>query len=404
LRDIPITTFINKMDREAQDPFALLDEIHEKLAMDTAPMYWPAASGQRFAGMLDLTQDEFVPFKRLEAGEEGFGSQERQKRGGDDFLLGVTDDVRAELEETAELAREGLPKFDLQAFREGHLTPVYFGSALRRFGVLELLAGIGGHAPAPDVQHAAVKGADADIEPGRTEVTGFVFKIQANMDPKHRDRVGFFRVCSGRFRRGMTLRASTGKSFNVHNPLMFMAQEREIADEAFPGDVIGIPSHGGLRVGDSLSESGDVAFKGIPNFAPEILKRVRVKDPLKQKHLRKALESLGEEGVTQVFKPVTGGDLVVGAVGQLQFEVLDERMKAEYGLEVIFEPSPYQAARWVGAEARADLEAFTDKSKSQMAEDVDGAPVFLGKSDWEIGYVQEKNPKVRFSASKERMA
>jgi peptide chain release factor 3 len=202
----------------------------------------------------------------------------------------------------------------------------------------------------------------------------------------------------------MTLKTAAGKSLNVHNPLMFMAQEREIADEAFPGDVIGIPSHGGLRVGDSLSQNGDVVFRGIPNFAPEILKRVRVRDPLKQKHLRKALESLGEEGVTQVFKPVIGADLIVGAVGALQFDVLDERMKAEYALEVMFETSPYQAARWVSADSRADLEAFIEKSSSQMAEDVDGAPVFLGKSAWEIGYVQDKNPKIRFSDLKERLA
>jgi len=402
LRDIPITTFINKMDREALDPFALLDEIHSKLAMDTAPMYWPAASGQRFAGMLDLEAGEFVPFRRLEAGEQGFASSERQQCGDGDFLAGVSDEVRAELEETAELAREGLPKFDLKSFREGHLTPVYFGSALRRFGILELLEGLAAHAPAPRPQLASVKGQEADVAPSRDEVTGFVFKIQANMDPKHRDRVGFFRVCSGRFRRGMTLKTAAGKSLNVHNPMMFMAQEREIADEAFPGDVIGIPSHGGLRVGDSLSQSGDVLFRGIPNFAPEILKRVRVRDPLKQKHLRKALESLGEEGVTQVFKPVIGADLVVGAVGELQFDVLDERMKAEYGLEVIFEQSPYQAARWVSADVRADLEAFIDKSSSQMAQDVDGAPVFLGKSAWEIGYVQEKNPNIRFKDIKER--
>ncbi|MGD9815033.1 MAG: peptide chain release factor 3 [Hyphomonadaceae bacterium] len=402
LRDIPITTFINKMDREALDPFELLDEIHSKLAMDTAPMYWPAASGQRFAGMLDLTRDEFVPFRRLEHGEEGFAVEQRQKRGANDFLHDVRDDVRAELEETAELAREGLPKFDLRAFCEGHLTPVYFGSALRRFGVLELLAGLGAHAPAPRPQKAVVKGVETEVDPGRSDVSGFIFKIQANMDPKHRDRVGFFRISSGKFQRGMTLRTAAGKGFNVHNPMMFMAQDREIADEAFPGDVIGIPSHGGLRVGDSLSQAGDIVFQGIPNFAPEILKRVRVKDPLKQKHLRKALESLGEEGVTQVFKPISGGDLVVGAVGQLQFEVLDERMKAEYGLEVIFEPSPYQAARWISADARADLDAFIDKSKAQMAEDVDNAPVFLGKSAWEIGYVEERNPKVRFSTRKER--
>ncbi len=404
LRDIPITTFINKMDREAQDPFALLDEIHSKLAMDTAPMYWPAASGQRFAGMLDMRTDEFVPYHRLEAGEQGFASEERQKRDGDAFMLGVSEDVRAELEETAELAREGLPKFDLESFREGHLTPVYFGSALRRFGVLELLAGIGAHAPPPRPQKALIKGAETDVEPGRENVSGFIFKIQANMDPKHRDRVGFFRISSGRFRRGMTLKSASGKSFNVHNPLMFLAQEREIADEAFPGDVIGIPSHGGLRVGDSLSENGDVVFQGIPNFAPEILKRVRVRDPLKQKHLRKALDSLGEEGVTQVFKPVHGGDLVVGAVGALQFDVLDERMKAEYGLEVIFETSPYQVARWLSAESRADLDAFVEKSAAQIAEDVEGAPVFLGKSAWEIGYVQERNPAIRFSAAKERAA
>jgi peptide chain release factor 3 len=201
----------------------------------------------------------------------------------------------------------------------------------------------------------------------------------------------------------MTLRSSSGKSFNVHNPMMFMAQEREIANEAFPGDVIGIPNNGGLRVGDSLSLSGNIVFKGIPNFAPEILKRVRVRDPLKQKHLRKALDALAEEGVTQVFKPTIGAEMVIGAVGALQFDVLDERMKAEYGLDVVFENSPYQAARWVSADARADLDAFVEKQQVQMAEDVDGAPVFLGKSAWEIGYVQDKNPKVRFSAAKERV-
>ena len=402
LRDIPITTFINKMDREAQDPFALLDEIHAKLAMETAPMFWPAASGQRFAGMLDLARDEFVPFRRLEAGEQGFAGLERRRRGDGDFLHGMADDVRAELEETAALAREGLPAFDLQSFREGHLTPVYFGSALRRFGILELLSGLAAHAPPPRAQQAMVGAQTETIEVGDDAVSGFVFKIQANMDPKHRDRVGFFRICSGRFRRGMALKSAAGKSFNVHNPLMFMAQEREIADEAYPGDVIGIPNHGGLRVGDSLSEAGDISFQGIPNFAPEILKRVRVRDPLKQKHLRKALDALGEEGVTQVFKPVQGGDLVVGAVGALQFDVLDERMKAEYGLDVVFEPSPYQAARWVSAEKRADLDAFIEKSGAQLAEDVDQAPVYLGKSAWEIAYVQEKNPAIRFSAAKER--
>ncbi len=403
LRDIPITTFINKMDREALDPFSLLDEIHSKLAMDTAPMFWPAASGQRFAGMLDLTNEAFVPFHRPVAGETGFPDSTPQPRNSASFMEGVTDDVRAELEETAELAREGLPKFDLASYREGHLTPVYFGSALRRFGVLELLTGLAANAPGPRAQPAMVKANQSEVGPDRDEVTGFIFKIQANMDPKHRDRVGFFRVCSGRFERGMTLKTAAGKSLNVHNPLMFLAQDRAVTDEAFPGDVIGIPNHGALRVGDSLSENGDVAFKGFPNFAPEILRRVRVRDPLKQKHLRKALDALAEEGVTQVFKPMIGADMVIGAVGALQFEVLEERVKEEYGLEVVFEPSPYQAARWIGG-SRADIEAFIEKYRPQMSEDVDNAPVFLGKSAWDIGYVQDKNPNVRFTAAKERAA
>jgi peptide chain release factor 3 len=200
----------------------------------------------------------------------------------------------------------------------------------------------------------------------------------------------------------MTLKTVTGKALNVHAPLMFLAQDREITEEAFPGDVIGVPNHGALRVGDSLSESGQVSYTGIPNFAPEILRRCRVADPLKQKHLKKALEGLAEEGVTQLFRPVLGSDLVVGAVGALQFDVLKERVGAEYGLDVMFEVSPYQTARWVSAETKADLEAFLDRNKAQSAEDLDGAPVFLGKSAWEIGYVQDKNPKLRFTATKER--
>ncbi|MGE3142281.1 MAG: peptide chain release factor 3, partial [Hyphomonadaceae bacterium] len=203
-------------------------------------------------------------------------------------------------------------------------------------------------------------------------------------------------------RRGLTLQTATGKALNLHTPQMFLAQDREITDEAFPGDVLGIPNPGALRVGDSLSESGQVAFQGIPNFAPEILKRCRVKDPLKQKHLRRALDALAEEGVTQTFKPMIGADIVVGAVGALQFEVLEERARTEYGLDVQFETSPYQAARWISGATRADVEAFVEKNKAQMSEDIDGAPVFLGKSAWEIGYMQERNPQVRFTATKER--
>jgi peptide chain release factor 3 len=404
LRDIPIITFINKMDREAQDPFALLDEVQNRLALDAAPLFWPAGSGQRFKGMLDLRSDDFLVFRRPEAGETDFERAERIALDGNSISSVLGEAEFSELAETAELAREGLPEFDLESFRGGSLTPVLFGSALRRFGVAELLDVLADFSPSPRAQAAAAaRGVETAISPETDEVTGFVFKIQANMDPKHRDRVAFFRVCSGRFRRGMTLKSSVGKSMNVHNPMMFMAQDREIADEAFPGDVIGIPNHGVLRVGDSLSETGQIAFRGIPNFAPEILKRCRVADPLKQKHLKKALESLAEEGVTQLFKPVVGADLIVGAVGALQFDVLEERLKAEYGLEVMFEISPFQAARWVSG-ARGDVETFVEKSKNQMADDLDGAPVFLGKSAWEIGYVQDKNSAIRFSTTKERLA
>jgi peptide chain release factor 3 len=404
LRDIPIITFINKMDREAQDPFALIDEIQSRLALDASPLYWPAGSGQRFRGMLDLRRDEFLVFRRPEAGEAGIQQSERVAMQGSNAIASALSEAElAELQETAALAKDGLSPFDLESYRAGHLTPIVYGSALRRFGVIELLRAIAELAPPPREQKAEVKSQPIVIDTAKTEVTGFVFKIQANMDPKHRDRVAFVRLCSGRFRRGMTLKSASGKTMNVHNPLMFMAQDREITDEAFPGDVIGIPNYGVLRVGDSLSESGTVRFSGIPNFAPELLKRCRVKDPLKQKHLKKALDALAEEGVTQTFKPIIGADAVVGAVGALQFDVLEERVREEYGLDVIFEQSPYQAARWIAADTKADIEAFVEKYKSQMAEDIDGAPVFLGKSAWEIGYVQDKNAGVRFSATKERV-
>ncbi|MGH6876293.1 MAG: EF-Tu/IF-2/RF-3 family GTPase, partial [Rhizomicrobium sp.] len=234
------------------------------------------------------------------------------------------------------------------------------------------------------------------------EVTGFVFKVQANMDPNHRDRVAFLRLCSGEFRRGMKLKQSgTGKTLGVHNPILFFAQERETVDEAWPGDVIGIPNHGVLRVGDTLSESGEVIFTGIPNFAPEILRRVRLGDPMKQKHLARALESLAEEGVIQVFRPVLGAQWIVGVVGALQLDVLKSRLKAEYGLETDLEASPYDTARWISGPA-AEMEKFVSFHRGQMAEDRDRAPVFLAKSNWELGYVAQKFPSIAFAKTRER--
>ncbi|WP_373008966.1 peptide chain release factor 3 [Hyphomonas sp.] len=402
MRDIPIITFINKMDREALEPIELLDEVQDKLQLDTAPLYWPAASGQRFAGMKDLTTGEFCQFDRRPGEPPHIGPAARIP-GSDEALIGKLDDhVYAELIEGVEMVTSLLPKFDEEAFKAGNMTPVVFGSALRHFGVAELLNTLRDYAPPPRVQKAERKGAPIEVKPSDPDVSGFVFKIQANMDPNHRDRVAFLRLCSGEFKRGMRLKSASGKQLNIHNPLMFLAQDREIAETAYAGDVIGVPNHGQLRVGDSLSESGEIQFAGIPNFAPELLRRARVKDPMKAKHLRKALESLAEEGVTQLFKPVIGSDMIVGAVGQLQFEVMIERVAAEYNLEVVFEPAPYNVARWMACDDPAKLEEFMERNKSASGTDLDGAPVYLAKNAWDVGYAQEKNPSIRFTATKER--
>lgn len=307
-----------------------------------------------------------------------------------------------ELEEGRELAAAALPKPDKQAFLEGHLTPVVFGTALRHFGVGELLACLEEFAPPPRPLVAQKKDQETLIHREDNAVSGFVFKIQANMDPNHRDRVAFLRLCSGEFKRGMRLKTGSGKQINIHNPMMFLAQDRDIAETAYAGDVIGVPNHGQLRVGDSLSSAGDVRFAGIPNFAPEILRRARARDPMKAKHLRKALESLAEEGVTQLFKPNIGSDMIVGAVGALQIDVMAERMVNEYDLDVIFEVAPYNIARWVQADDPAKLEAFVEKNKAASGTDLDGAAVYLGKNAWDVGYVAEKNPDLRFTMTKER--
>ena len=376
LRDIPIMTFVNKMDREARDPFELLDEISDQLQIETAPMMWPAGMGLNFKGVERLADGKFIPFNDAKLDAE----------------------LAAKLKEDVSLARDGLPVFDLATYREGHLSPVYFGSALKNFGVAELLDALAEYAPPPRDQAAVGRSA----HPGDKEVTGFVFKVQANMDPNHRDRVAFLRLASGEFRRNMKLKQSgTGKTIGVHNPILFFASERETVDEAWPGDIIGIPNHGVLRVGDTLSESGSVVFTGIPNFAPEILRRVRLGDPMKQKHLARALESLAEEGVTQVFKPVIGAQWIVGVVGALQLDVLKSRLVAEYDLDADLEPSPYDSARWLQG-SETELEKFATANRGGMATDRDGAPVFLAKSAWEIGYVAERFPNVKFLKTRER--
>ncbi|WP_296175684.1 peptide chain release factor 3 [uncultured Brevundimonas sp.] len=411
LRDIPIITFINKLDREAQDPMALLDEIASRLQLDPAPIWWPAESGNRLRGMVEMGTGRFQPYTRKPAGAaEDPGHPEALPLA--DAAQYFEAGEHEALMEARELVEAGYPAFNRQSFLEGHMTPVLWGSALRHFGIDELLAAIGEWAPPPKVMPArkeappetrnAPAPVEIAVEPGQAEVTGFVFKVQANMDPNHRDRIAMFRMASGSFKRGMKLKVqNTGKQLSVNAPIMFFASDRELAEDAYAGDVIGIPNHGVLRVGDSLSESGMIRFAGLPNFAPEILQRVRVKDPLKAKHLKKALEGLAEEGVTQLFRPELGSDFIVGAVGQLQFEVMADRLGEEYNLDVVFEPSPYAEARWVAGD-KADLEDFAGKYRPQMAVDIDQAPVFLAKSSWETGYVSERFPKIAFTKTKER--
>lgn len=385
LRSVPIITFVNKVDREGRPPFELLDEIADILALDVAPMSWPVGMGGLFEGILDLTTGTV---SRPEGDSRAF--------------LGKIDDsptLPADIAEEVELAQAGYAAFDGEAYRNGDLTPVYFGSALKDFGVAELIDALSRHAPPPRPQPAE----PAPVAPENKEVTGFVFKVQANMDPQHRDRIAFMRLCSGTFKRGMKLTPTGhGKPIAVHSPILFFAQNREVADEAFPGDIIGIPNHGTLRVGDTLSERADVRFTGLPNFAPEILRRVALKDPTKTKQLRKALDDMAEEGVTQVFYPEIGSNWIIGVVGQLQLDVLLSRLDAEYKVAAGLEPAPFDTARWIAADDPADLKAFMDVNRSAMAKDRDDNPVFLAKSAWEVGYVADRYPKVRFLATRER--
>ncbi|HFB55430.1 MAG TPA: peptide chain release factor 3 [Hellea balneolensis] len=397
LRDIPIITFINKLDREAQDIFDLLSEIEDKLALDVIPMQWPCGSGRRFKGLAELSDDTFVPFSAdMNHGDNVPLDSDACREHIDDEALA------SEFAEEVELAKE-YGTFNETSFREGHMTPVYFGSALRQFGIRQLIDVLAVFIPGPQDEKALKNGQEILVKPSDKEVSGFVFKVQANMDPNHRDRVAFLRLCSGTFKRGMKLKTADNKTISVHNPILFFAQDRELADEAYAGDVIGVPNHGALRVGDSLSVSGKIRFAGIPNFAPEILRRARLADPLKAKHLRKALESLAEEGVTQLFKPSMGSDMIVGAVGSLQIDVMAERIKTEYGLEVAFETGLFQTARWLAADDPKILEDFANKHQSSMAEDLDGDPVLLAKSAWDISYAQDKNPDIRFLKVKERL-
>jgi peptide chain release factor 3 len=393
LRDIPIITFINKMDRESRDTFDLLDEIEKTLALDTTPMTWPVGRGRDFLGTYDIATGGV---RLLEGGGAKTGAAQQidiADLAGRNANLDVNE-VRDELA----LVSEACKPFDLDAFREGHLTPVYFGSALRNFGVGDLLEGLGKFAPPPRAQDSNLR----KVEASEPRMTAFVFKIQANMDPNHRDRIAFARLCSGKLTRGMKAKlVRTGKNMSLSSPQFFFAQDRALADEAFAGDVVGIPNHGTLRIGDTLTEGEDVSFVGVPSFAPEIVRRVRLTDAMKAKKLKEALQQMSEEGVVQVFRPRDGAPALVGVVGPLQLDVLKARLDAEYSLPVDFEVSEFQLARWISSDDRKKLDAFIATNGSGVADDVDGDPVFLAKNEFYLGYTRERAEGIVFSSIKD---
>jgi len=393
LRDIPIITFINKMDRESRDPFDLIDEIEKTLALDCAPINWPVGRGRDFVGTIDVDTGGV----RLLDRDAGTAGHLRKMTIAELTALNAQLDAAA-LEGELDLVRHACKRFDARAFAEGHLTPVFFGSALKNFGIGDLLNALATMAPPPRAQ-AADKRLVAATEPA---LSAFVFKIQANMDPNHRDRIAFVRLCSGKLRRGMKVKqVRSGKIISLNAPQFFFAQDRALAEEAHAGDVVGIPNHGTLRIGDTLTEGEDLNFAGVPNFAPEILRRVRLPDAMKAKKLKEALLQLAEEGVAQVFRPTDGSAALVGVVGPLQLDVLRARLAAEYGLQIDWSTAEYQFARWIAAADRKTIDQFAKSYSSSIAEDFDGDLVFLARNAFDLEYTGEHNPGITFTDVKD---
>ncbi len=396
LRDMPIITFVNKLDRESRDSFELIDEVEQALALDVTPGSWPIGMGRNFLGSYDLLHDRLA---LLERAKKGRPEETERCEGLDDPKLDelLPDYAVAQLREEVAMARGLMPEFDMQAYRDGNMTPIFFGSAINNFGVGELLQGLVDLAPPPQPQPAV----ERMIEPTEKKVTGVIFKIQANMDPKHRDRIAFMRLASGHFKRGMKLKhVRSGKMIAMSAPVLFLARDRELAEEAHAGDIVGLPNHGNLRIGDALTEGEDIRFTGIPSFAPELLQNVRAGDPMKAKHLEKALNQFAEEGAAKLFKPSIGSGFIVGVVGPLQFEVLASRIELEYGLPVRFEPTQFTSARWVSGPKDA-VETFIKANMGHMAEDHDGDPVYLTRLQWDIDRVERDYPDVKLTATKE---
>lgn len=398
LRDLPILTFCNKMDRESRDIFDIIDEIQGSLAIDVTPASWPIGVGQDFMGCYDMLNDRLELMDRADRNRVN-DSIEIHGLGDPQLADHIPAHLLGKLKEEVEMARELLPRLDKKSLLEGTLTPIWFGSAINSFGVKELMDGIADHGPQPQIQSASPR----QILPQETKVTGFVFKVQANMDPKHRDRVAFLRVASGHFKRGMKLtHVRSKKPMAISSPVLFLASDRELAEEAWAGDIIGIPNHGQLRIGDTLTEGETLRVSGIPSFAPELLQNCRAGDPLKSKHLEKALMQFAEEGAAKVFKPTFGSGFIVGVVGPLQFEVLASRIELEYGLPVRFEASQFTSARWITGE-KAIVDKFVSSNKQHMATDNDGDLVYLTRLQWDIDRVERDFPELKLTSTKEMM-
>lgn len=395
LRATPIVTFMNKLDREGLEPFELMDNVESVLGIGCAPMTWPIGSGRGFRGVYELATGRVHLFDpTAEGGYGGFvevaglEDPELDSRIG----RGAADRLR----EDVELVQGAGTSFDPEAFHRGEQTPVYFGSALTGFGVEQLLRGFLEITPAPQPRPTR----ERSVAPDEASFTGFVFKIQANMDPNHRDRIAFLRVCSGRFERGQRVRhVRLGRDMKIANPIIFMAQEREILEEAWPGDIVGLHDTGLLEIGDTLTQGELLHFTGIPSFAPEIFRRVRLENPLRMKNLRKGLEQLAQEGAVQLFRLLESPDYIVGVVGALQLDVLKARLESEYDVRGIFDSVELTTARWYGSHDAEALERFERAMRRQIARDVRDRPVFLSESQWRLSYTQEQHPKILFFAT-----
>ncbi|MEQ8269629.1 peptide chain release factor 3 [Algiphilus sp.] len=396
LRDTPIITFVNKLDREGRSPLELLDEIEKVLGLACAPITWPVGMGREFKGVYHLLEDCFYLYSGTNdrvsdietiQGLHAKGIRERLGRPYEQLL------------EEIELLQMAGTEFNLDDYRAAKLTPVFFGSAINNFGVSELLDGFAEWAPPPQPREAEPAPVPADAG----YFSGFVFKIQANMDPKHRDRVAFMRVCSGVYERGMTLHSvRIGAPVRVSSALIFMASDREQVDRAYPGDIIGLHNHGTIAIGDSFSSGDPVTFTGIPVFAPELFRRVVLRDPLKAKQLNKGLDQLCEEGATQVYRPLTNNDIILGAVGVLQFDVAQQRLRDEYGVECSFEGISVHTARWVHAPDKKTLDSFRNKNEQRLAFDHGGYLVYLASSRVNLQMAEERNPEITFSDTREQ--